>query len=588
MAVGAISMGASVRIQLNKGESMESAVLEPTKEIEKFKDDPLVSMVVPIYKVPQATLKRCLMSLADQDYKNLEVICVFDGEDNELRPICDPFLSDKRFQVVEIEHAGACSARNAGFNLSKGEIVSFFNSDYIAKPGMVRLWVDKLMQNPDCGFVYGGYEYATSNRWVYPSKPFDAWQLEVANYIDCGFPLWRKYVVEWDKDCKSLQDWDFWIRVVKTHKIKGYYLGRDYSFIAEAPRQGGLSNDSSSNWIDRVNYIKTKNGIEKRDILVTSLGAQNHAIEIAKLIGADYRDDTFDKPSEYKALYLVGFYINATEGGLNEHSRRLALFKEKYPSAKRVVHFVGTDIFWLRKFPYESLKYLAGALKLSCDHILSENEAAQAELLEYGIPSEIVPIPSYSDWEVKPLPEEFKVALYLVEPGNGAGQSDYDKYLYEHTLSIVRAMPDIKFTGYGVGGLDVEYPNLEHRKTIKREDWPNYVYDNSCLLRLCRHDTRPLASNEFMLAGRDVISNIKGECTDYIDTSGRHELNEWDQFSEGFNAYRWPETKKAIIQKIREVKKRTVSHEERLKISQDKSFMKDRVKFANKIRELCS
>lgn len=559
--------------------------LEPEVKTPKFLADPLVSMIVPIYDIKTDVLKRCLMSLVDQDYERMEIICVLDGENKELESVVRSFQGSENNGMVKlttIEHAGACAARNAGFKLSNGEIVSFFNSDYIAKPGMIRMWVDKLKENPDCGFVYGGYEYASNRRWIYPSKPFDPFQLEVANYIDCGFPLWRKYVVEWDINCKSLQDWDFWIRVVKEHKVKGFYLGRDYSFIAEMPREKGLSDDSSHNWIDRVNYVKTKNQIEKRDILVTSIGAANHGVEIAKLIGGDFRDDTFYKPSEYKAVYMIGFYIRPGETGLNEHARQLAHFKDHYPKSKRIVHFVGADIHFLKSFPFTSLKYLAGALRQSADYILSENQAAHDELLEMGIPTQIVPIPSYtSDWEVKPLPEDFKVSIYLVEPGNEAGKSDFDKYCYEAMLSVVRAMPDVQFTGYGAGGSDVRYPNLKIMGNIPRNKWKEYVYDNSCLLRIVRHDTKPLASNEFMLAGRPVVSNIKDECTHYIDTSGKDDISSWDKFGEGLNSYHWPETKAHIIRAIRHIKKNPEV------IKPSNLVMKDQQKYINKIKELC-
>ena len=566
---------------------MELSVIEPESNIIKFEPDPLFSVIVPIYDIKTDTLKRCLMSLEDQDYANLEIIGVFDGENKELEDIANGFKRNKKFKFITIEHAGACAARNAGFKESKGDIVSFFNSDYVAKPGMIRMWVDALKKNRDCGFVYGGYEYASSKRWVYPAKPFDKWELEIANYIDCGFPLWRKYVVEWDVNCKSLQDWDFWLRVIKTHNVKGFYLGREYSFIAEMPRPKGLSDDSSNNWIERVNYIKKKNDIPLRDILVTSLGAKYHAKEIAKMIDADFRDDTFDKPSNYKALYMIGFYIKPNEMGLNEHARQLAIFKDKYPTAKRIVHFVGADIYWLRKFPYESLKYLSGALKMSTDEILCENKEAQDELKEYGIPAKIVPIPSYTqNWEVKPLPEKFSVGVYLVEKGNGFGQSDFDKYCYEATLSIIRGMPDIQFTGYGKGGVDLSYPNLKHYQTIERENWPNYVYENSALLRLCRHDHHAMASNEFIMAGREVITNIPALGSHLIDTSGKMELNDWDKFSEGFNAHNWPNTKRAVMKKIREIKANPLNLK-RVENSDELKRLLDRNTYVERIKEMC-
>lgn len=512
----------------------------------EFRPEPLVSFIVPIYQVPKDVLKRCLMSLSDQDYENLEVVCVFDGIDADLLNVATQYLSDKRFKIIEIEHLGACAARNAGFNSSSGEIVSFFNSDYIAKPGMVRMWVTALQDNPDCGFAYGRYEYSSSVRSIYPSKPFDAWQLEVANYIDCGFPLWRKYVVEWDVNCKSLQDWDFWLRVVKDHGVVGHYLGAvDSSFIAEPPRPKGLSMDSSSNWIDRVHYIKEKNGIPEREICVASMGAANHGVQIARMIDADFRDDTIFKPHQYKALYLIGWYMKPTDQG-NQHPAIMMHFDK--PWIKKIIHFVGADIYWLRKFPYESLKSLVGALKLKADAILCETEIAREELRDFGINAKIVPIPSYSTWEVKTLPETFSVSVFLTE------KSDFDKYCYEHTLSIIRAMPDVQFTAYGDGGFDVDYPNMKHSRNLSRENWEKYVYENSCYLRLVRHDTLPLASAEFVMAGRDVVTNIPLPYQEYIDTRGKMELNEWDYFGSGLNAYRWPDTKKAIIQRIRAIK----------------------------------
>lgn len=562
---------------------MELSVIEPEGKVVKFSADPLFSVIVPIYDIKPEILKRCLLSLKDQDYQNKEVICVFDGPNEVLRKVTEAF----DFKVIEIEHAGACAARNAGFKESTGELVSFFNSDYIAKPGMLRMWADALKNNPDCGFAYGGYEMNSNRRWTYPSKPFSEFELEVANYIDCGFPLWKKYVVEWDVNCKSLQDWDFWIRVVKEHKVKGYYLGRDFSFIAEPPRPGGLTHDSSSNWIDRVRYVKKKNNIPEREILVASTGAANHAVKIAQMIGGDYRDDTIDKPHEYKAYYSIGFYISPGEKGLNENARRLALFKQNYPKAKRIVHFVGADVYFLKSFPWNSLKNLSGVLRESADHILSENQAAHDELLELGIPSEIVPIPSYiSGWEVKPLPKDFSVSLYMVEPGYGEGQSSFDKMVYEGTLSIIRTMPNIKFTGYGLGGKGIEYPNFKDYGTIKKEDWKSYVESQSCLLRLVRHDTKPLASSEFMLAGRDVISNVQGECTDYIDTSGTDMVSSWDKFGVGFNSYRWPETKAQIIRKIMEIKKRTVPIEQRISVHNERAIMQDQAAYKKKIYEL--
>lgn len=511
----------------------------------EFKEDPKFSVIVPVYDVPQDVFKRCLTSIADQDYPNLEVIIVPNGGDKEAERMALEFSEGRaKWKVCVSEEKGACQARNFGFSRSSGDIVAFINSDYILKVGIVRLWVDELIKHPDCGFVYGAYEYRGPRRDPYMSKPFDTFQLDVANYIDCGFPLWRKLVATWDPEVLSLQDWDFWLSVVKSG-VKGHYLGREISFIAEYPRKKGLSEDSSTYWKDRVRFIKRKHGISERDICVVSLGAPNHGIEIAKMLPADYRDDTLYKPHDYRALYLIGWYMHPNETN-NEHSDVIKAF----PNSKRIVHFVGADIYWLRKFSTEKIRQWAGAMKLSCTAMLCENELAQAELKGYGIEAEIVPIPPYSDFSCAPLPEEFSVALYLTD------KSNFDKYCIRETLSIVTAMPDVKFYGYGDASLaGFSAKNFEHKGYLARPDWEKFVYARSAYLRLVRHDTRPLASDEFIMAGRSVITNIPHEHMDVIDTSGKEAFDSWDTFAPGFSPGRWPETKSLIVQKIRDVRR---------------------------------
>lgn len=525
--------------------------MEETNKEPQFSPEPLISFIVPVHAghLDKVILKRCLMSLDDQDYPNREIIIVLNGgEDAELEKTAQFFIDkDARFKLLKLEKGGACNARNEGFYASKGEIVSFFNSDYRLKPGFARLWVDTLVHNPDCGFAYGGYEYSTAPTVVYGSRPFDPFLLTQFNYIDCGFPLWRKYFVEWDPSVKSLQDWDFWLRVVKTHNVKGYYLGRDYSFLAEPPRPGGLSMDSSQNWIDRVKFVREKNGVPTSDLLVTSIGAEYHGIQIAKMLKADYRDmSVIQKPNEYKALYMIGFYMRPDVQN-NDHPRVLASFDK---DVKKIIHFVGADIYWLRKFPYDAMRILAGVMKMGTDHILCENEQAQRELREFGIRASVVPIPPYNDYEVKPLPDTFRVALYVTD------KSDFDKYCQRYTLSLVRAMPDIEFSAYGDGGKDFIAPNLNHVGNLDNERYKQFVYDHSCLVRLVRHDTLPMAACDFFLAGRQVISNIPLPHGTLVDTAGRDPMTQWDLFSPGFSDLRWPDTKKLVVQEIRKAKKR--------------------------------
>ena len=90
---------------------------------------PLVSIIVPIYNV-EPYLRRCLDSIINQTYTNLEIILVDDGSPDKCPQICDEYAAkDKRIIVLHKENGGLSDARNAGLNACKGDFISFVDSD---------------------------------------------------------------------------------------------------------------------------------------------------------------------------------------------------------------------------------------------------------------------------------------------------------------------------------------------------------------------------------------------------------------------------------------------------------------------------
>lgn len=88
-----------------------------------------LSVIVPIYNV-EKYLKRCIDSIVNQTYKNLEIILVDDGSKDKSGNICDEYSNiDKRIKVVHLENGGVSRARNVGINLSTGEYLGFVDSD---------------------------------------------------------------------------------------------------------------------------------------------------------------------------------------------------------------------------------------------------------------------------------------------------------------------------------------------------------------------------------------------------------------------------------------------------------------------------
>ena len=92
-------------------------------------DKPLITVIVPVYKV-EAYLRRCVDSIVNQTYKNLEIILVDDGSPDNCGKICDALAKeDARIKVIHKENGGLSSARNAGLDVMNGEYVGFVDSD---------------------------------------------------------------------------------------------------------------------------------------------------------------------------------------------------------------------------------------------------------------------------------------------------------------------------------------------------------------------------------------------------------------------------------------------------------------------------
>lgn len=93
----------------------------------------LVSVVVPIYNV-EKYLDRCMKSIVNQTYRNLEIIMVDDGSPDHCPAMCDAWAArDKRIKVIHKKNAGLGMARNTGIEHASGDYICFFDSDdYVA------------------------------------------------------------------------------------------------------------------------------------------------------------------------------------------------------------------------------------------------------------------------------------------------------------------------------------------------------------------------------------------------------------------------------------------------------------------------
>lgn len=94
----------------------------------------MISIIVPIYNV-EKYLPKCIESIINQTYTDLEILLIDDGSTDNSGLICDKYASiDNRIKVIHKKNGGVSSARNIGLNEANGNYIAFVDSDdYIEK-----------------------------------------------------------------------------------------------------------------------------------------------------------------------------------------------------------------------------------------------------------------------------------------------------------------------------------------------------------------------------------------------------------------------------------------------------------------------
>lgn len=213
----------------------------------------LVSVIVPIYKV-EKYLKKCVDSILDQTYTNLEIILVDDGSPDNCPKFCDEYAKqDDRIKVIHKENGGLSDARNAGMKIATGEYVSFIDSDdYISCDFIETLYYTIKAENSDiveCDIVR--FEDGTTPVIEKENCDINSFSTEKGLSMLMAESKFHQYV--WNKLYKSdiafkipfakgkLNEDEFWTyqifgqaeRVTKINKPMYFYLQRSGSIMGE-------------------------------------------------------------------------------------------------------------------------------------------------------------------------------------------------------------------------------------------------------------------------------------------------------------------------------------------------------------------
>lgn len=232
-----------------------------------------VSVIVPIYNV-EKYLRRCIDSILNQTYKNLEIILVNDGSTDNCREICEEYTTiDNRIKVINKENKGIADTRNVGVNAVTGNYIAFVDSDdYIDKDMIRDLYYILKKYDSDISIC----EYELLDEGVIPKKKGNGKIIEY-NKIDALKELIKnKHITShcWNKLYKK----ELWNNVefpigkrfedlavmylvfekinkaVYMDDVKYYYIRRNNSIMKAIDKE--LIEEYKEAAINRCNYIK--------------------------------------------------------------------------------------------------------------------------------------------------------------------------------------------------------------------------------------------------------------------------------------------------------------------------------------------
>lgn len=279
----------------------------------------LISIIVPIFNT-EIYLEKCLNSIINQTYTNLEIILINNIETKGTLEICEKFKAlDDRIQIINVSNIGVGEARNVGIRHSTGQYLGFIDSDDYIKEDMYEILLKSMIDNnadiADIGFARE--ENGKIENKVFTNK------IEILNQDDALEELlkdkkilsymWNKlYKKEiwnniWFDSTRVYEDIDIMYKLFENAKkivlidiLKYIYVQRDTSIMHSLNSSFIL--DRLNVIVDRYNYLKNIN--KKQIQFMNKYAFTVNMIVIYRKIVLEHYDDIYDDFMKYYDLFI--------------------------------------------------------------------------------------------------------------------------------------------------------------------------------------------------------------------------------------------------------------------------------------------
>ncbi|MDO5564038.1 MAG: glycosyltransferase [Eubacteriales bacterium] len=338
-----------------------------------------VSIVVPIYN-REKFLDKCINSLINQTYNNIEILLIDDGSKDNSFFVCKKYASiDNRIVLIKKENGGVQSARNKGIESASGKYLTFVDADDYVSKNFISNFITKYEEeNSDvvlCGYKKVSFfenEYniidernITTNLKI-PNDDSERWALYFEKFAcycwsHCfKLDIIKKYNIKFDKDVIIFDDTAFSMDYMKHVKKISFTNSNDYYYIFEHTSHTVAKSLKKKRVCDIGSLRKAElilqkyHEIDNTKIKTSSILYYICCVSFLFYISVIYYDYRYDKSTKEKKFDYI--YNKIKDSQIDKWSYDKEYLKSIFPSTKYI--FLLMDIYNKRskKFFYYIMK----------------------------------------------------------------------------------------------------------------------------------------------------------------------------------------------------------------------------------------
>lgn len=245
----------------------------------------LISVIVPIYNI-ENYVRRCINSIINQTYANIEILLIDDGSVDNSGKICDEY-KDERIKVFHKENGGLSDARNYGIDKSKGKYITTIDGDDYVDPNYIENLYNLLInssadissinrfdfiENEANGIISKVNYYEIKGTRIYSSEEYLKEIVKDRLPHEAWAKLYKREIFKknlYEKNLKIYEDLEFLIRILKKEKLKIVCNTEVYGYYYRKRNNSLMTSSYDKYWENELKYyiklIKNNDYIENRN-----------------------------------------------------------------------------------------------------------------------------------------------------------------------------------------------------------------------------------------------------------------------------------------------------------------------------------